>query len=62
LVRRLALARYEVACRAIDALPARQRAERQQQLYRMLPSDWPLWVERHRRGPAVAGIRATAAA
>ena len=59
-LRRLALARYDQAWRSIDRLP--EREDLHERLYRMLPSDWPLWVERYRHRPTTDLIRAVSAA
>ena len=48
-LRRLALRRYDRAWRAIAELGLQEQQRLDAMLHAMLPSDWPLWVERYRR-------------
>jgi hypothetical protein len=55
-LRRLALSRYDAAWRAISRGDRDAQPELHARLYRMLPSDWPLWVECYRRAPATVPL------
>jgi len=47
-LRQLALRRYDLAWRAIAHAGGEAQEELHARLFGMLPSDWPLWVERYR--------------
>ena len=47
-LRQLAVLRYVAVDNAIAARPLRERADMHAELLAMLPSEWPLWVERFR--------------
>ena len=47
-----AVRRFEAIDRALVALPGEARGDVEDALFRMLPVDWPLWVECCRRDAA----------
>ena len=47
-LRRLALRRFDLAWQSIAASGDVEQPVMHERLYAMLPSDWPLWIERYR--------------
>jgi hypothetical protein len=60
-LRRLALRRFDLAWRSIAAGTEAEQSVLHERLYAMLPSDWPLWIERYRPCAARAGLSSSAA-
>lgn len=40
-----ALQRFDAIDRALESLAGSERLDLEERLFRMLPSDWPLWLE-----------------
>jgi hypothetical protein len=49
---REAVHRFDALDRALGTLPSGERIDMEETLFRMLPSDWPLWMESCRQSVA----------
>jgi hypothetical protein len=50
-----AVRRFDLLDRRLGELPCRERLALEERLFRMLPSDWPLWLESCRQPTATPG-------